>query len=157
MPYIYGQLLVAQAENLTADPSVAPVGRFYFNTISNQWKFFDGGSWVTLSGGTSDAPDVKGTKASPLLITAAGGITTDTAYNQFQFVEGDGGPITIIANPQISAGIVVGTKLTLFFNNPSITLVDGSGLSLAGEFVGSLGRNIVLIWDGVTWTEISRT
>jgi hypothetical protein len=156
--FVYGQLQVCQAENLTADPPLTPLGRFYYNSTTNELRIWTGSLWSAIAAQNSDLPNIQGTKASPLAITAVGGITSNGAYNAFQFIQGSGGPVTVSATPQITAGVNVGQKLTLFSrsNTNTVTLQDGTGLSLNGTWVGSQDRNLVLIWDGVTWTEISR-
>lgn len=48
---VNGQLEIAQAEQLAADPALAPTGRFYANIanpLSALLKYFDGTTWQTL-------------------------------------------------------------------------------------------------------------
>ncbi len=45
---VYGQLVAAQIENLTADPAGVPTARVYYNTTSGVAKIY-AGSWKTLA------------------------------------------------------------------------------------------------------------
>jgi hypothetical protein len=71
------------------------------------------------------------------------------------FVQGSGGPISVTANPQISAGSSVGQKLRLIQKSAvnSISFTDGTGLSLLGGplVLDTLNQSAEFIWDGATW------
>lgn len=115
----------------------------------------------TLSADVNDSyfTDVAGTRASPLNITAVGGISfSGSVMYNLKFVQGSGGAVTVTANPQIAAGNVVGQRLDLIFrsNTNTLTLSDGTGLDLNGAIVGNANEAISLVWDGSFWTEISR-
>ncbi len=53
MPYIYGQLISADLENLATAPSSPSRGRVYFDTALIAPRFYDGTSWFSLSGGNN--------------------------------------------------------------------------------------------------------
>ena len=103
------------------------------------------------------SPDIGGTRASPTAITTSG-ITAGSGFVQIQFVEGSGGPINITADPQITAGTNIGETMTLVGRNDTntLTLDDGTGLSLNGVMVLSADSIITLLWDGTNWNETSR-
>jgi hypothetical protein len=106
------------------------------------------------------APTVTGTRASPSSIVAGTGIsfTANHIYNIW-FIQGSGGAVTVTANPQISAGTTVGQKLTLIGRSDTntVTISNGTGLSLNSSAVLGADDVIQLIWDGTNWTEMSRS
>jgi hypothetical protein len=77
-------------------------------------------------------------------------------------VQGNGGPVTVTANPQIAAG-ADGSILILqgMSNANTVQLQNGNGLRLQGgiAFTLGLGDSITMAYDATsaTWTEISRT
>jgi len=113
-------------------------------------------SWAAIP---SSAPSVTGTNASPTLVLAAVGIAfTGTAYENYAFVAGSAAPQVITANPQIAAGTNVGQRFVLIGKSATntVTLSDGSGLSLNGPIVLGLDSSITLVWTGASWSELSR-
>jgi len=103
--------------------------------------------------------NTQGTRAAPSNITAVGGIPfTSATLQNLIFVKGSGGPVTVIANPQIAAGTVIGQKLDIIFKDSTdtVTLQDGTGLDLNGTIVGDANSALSLIWDGTNWVELSR-
>jgi hypothetical protein len=107
----------------------------------------------------TSSPSISGSKASPTLITAAGGITfSGSAYSNLYFIAGSGSAVTVTANPQISVGSLVGQTLKLVGESATntVTLADGNGLSLNGSWVGGLNSVLLLVWDGSVWVEESR-
>jgi len=50
----------------------------------------------------------------------------------------------------------IGRMVTLVFSGV-LTFTDGSNLSLAGNFVTSAGDTITLVYNGTTWSEVSRS
>jgi len=113
-------------------------------------------------------------------ITAAGGITpshsiaSELTYSgdlelsnlpssvvfgssYYMKVVGSGGAIDIVADPQIANGrendiiVLEGTSDT-----NTVTLDDGTGLSLTGSIVLGLNDRITLRFNGSTWVEINR-
>jgi hypothetical protein len=114
------------------------------------------GSWVAPA---APAPSLSGTRAAPTAVTAAGGVVfSGSNYTNIYFLEGSGGPIDITATPQISVGTSVGQQLTIIGRNGTntLTLDDGTGLSLNGSAVLGADSSITLLWDGTNWTEVSR-
>lgn len=108
----------------------------------------------------SGAPTVTSTRASPSSIVAGTGVafTGNHIYNIW-FIQGSGGAVTVSANPQIAAGTTVGQQLILQGRSATntVTLADGTGLSLNGSVVLGLNNIIALLWDGTTWTELYRS
>lgn len=114
------------------------------------------GTWMPSAGAT---PIITGTTGSPTLITAGGGVTfSGTSYENTNFIAGNGGAVTVTANPQITAATNVGQRLTLIGRDATntVTLSDGTGLSLNGTWIGGLQSVLNLEWDGTVWTEVSR-
>lgn len=101
---------------------------------------------------------VGGTVAAPLGITAAGGITSNTAQQEAQFINGSPGAVVITANPQISPGAVVGKILTLIGvdDGSTVTLTNGNGLIMNGDCVIGNGDAITFFFDGTNWRETGR-
>jgi hypothetical protein len=114
---------------------------------------------TAASNGTGTAPGTSGTRASPTAVTAAGGVVfSGTAYVNVYFLQGSGGAVTVTANPQISAATNVGQELTLIGRSDTntITLADGTGLSLNGPIVLKADSVLNLVWDGTNYVEKSR-
>ena len=96
------------------------------------------------------------------LVTALGGIT---ANRSFVRVAGNGGAITITANPQISVSGTLQDGQILILKGTSdvntVTIVEGNGVSLESGVNFTLGSKDVLhlIYDSVDteWIEISRS
>lgn len=101
---------------------------------------------------------VTGTRASPTLITAVGGITPTGQGIEIMFVAGSGGPIDVSANPQIAAGTQVGQQLVLVGRDDTNTvyLEDGNGLKMNGPVTLSADSTITFVWDTVSWVELNR-
>lgn len=118
----------------------------------------DGSGGVSYSAPASVAPGLSGTDGSPTTVTAGGGVVfSGVAYDNFYFLTA-ASAITVSANPQISAATNVGQKLTITTKSASntITLSDGTGLSLNGPFVGGLNSVLNVFWNGSLWVEKSR-
>jgi hypothetical protein len=101
---------------------------------------------------------VTGTRAAPINITAAGGISPAGVAREIIFIQGSGGAVDLTANPQIAAGTAVGNELTLICRNAinTVKLDIGTGLNLLANITLALDWAITLIWDGTNWNEISR-
>lgn len=113
------------------------------------------GYWAT----NSPAPSIVGTTGSPTLITAGGGVAfSGTNYSNTNFIAGNAGAVTVTANPQVAAATNVGQVLVLIGRHATntVTLADGTGLSLNGSWVGGLQSVLTLQWDGTVWVETSR-
>lgn len=118
----------------------------------------NGSSWQSqaLPGA---APVITGSAGTPSAITAGGGIAFGgAAYSNIWFIQGSGGAVTVSANPQISAGTNVGQSLVLVGESSmnTVTIQDGTGLSLNGTWVAGQNSVISLLWDGTNWVETSR-
>lgn len=99
---------------------------------------------------------VSGSAASPTAVSAAGGIPA-TASIPFQtwFIQGSGGPVTITAIPQISAG-TIGQQLTACgeSNTNTVTFSNGNGLVMNGAKTLGAGDCDRWIYDGTNWQEL---
>ena len=105
-------------------------------------------------------PVITGTRASPSAIVAGTGVAfSGTVYHNTWFIEGSGGAVTVTANPQIVAGTTVGQELKLIGRNDTntVTLANGTGLSLNGGAVLAADNVLSLFWDGTNWLETART
>ncbi len=117
------------------------------------------GRLTAASSGTGSAPAITGSRGSPTLITAVGGISfSGTNYSNIAFIAGDSAPIDVTASPQIVAATNVGQRLLLISRDATNTvkLDDGTGLSLNGSWVGGLDSQLELVWDGSVWNEVAR-
>lgn len=101
---------------------------------------------------------VVGTRAAPTAIVAGTGVTYAAASVTHNYIEGSGGAVTVTANPQVAAGTVVGQTLLLIGRSAAntVTLANGTGLSLNGNITLTDDDNLYLYWDGSAWSEISR-
>jgi hypothetical protein len=90
-----------------------------------------------------------GTHAAPTNITAAGGIPGSGNNRSKRYIQGNGGPVDIIANPQVAAGLADGDELTLVgcSDTNTVLLENGTGLVLNGAYTMKDGSLIRLNWD----------
>lgn len=120
------------------------------------------GGLVSVGGGGggsgSGAYTVYGSTATPITVTAAGGISPASDDRQAIFTKSSGGAVSVSANPQIVAGIKVGQELLLIGTSDTdyVSLADGNGLSLNGPISLKNHAGITLIFDGAVWVEYSR-
>lgn len=116
------------------------------------------GRITSASNGTSSGATIVGSRASPTAITAVGGIPFSAATSTDNYIQGSGGAVTVTANPQVAAGTADGQRLVLTGRSATntVTLSDGTGLSLNGAWVGGLDSELVLRWDTTNWVEVSR-
>lgn len=116
-------------------------------------------SWMLIASPSSAIQTVSGTYAAPLNITAAGGVpfTSTTLLNSI-YVQGNGGPITITANPRIAAGTTVGQQIILYFRSDTntLTLANGNGIDQNGPITGTTNNAIGYEWNGTSWYETWR-
>lgn len=99
-----------------------------------------------------------GTRAIPLDITAAGGITSHGNQSEFQYIHGSPGAVILSGNPQISAGTAHGQLIRLVGRDDTNTvkLVNGTGLSMNGDCLLGEDDSITFFWDTVNWVETGR-
>lgn len=109
---VFGQLEVAQFENLASDPALAPRGRPYFNTADSKVKVHDGTQWRALAyestAATSSIYDIP---------NVGGDIVVDWANGSVQ-------KLSLSANQKISfasTGLTDGQTYTLIVENSSAT------------------------------------
>lgn len=117
------------------------------------------GQNITVAATAAATLRVDGTRASPQLITAVGGILfTSTAIITKKYIAGNGGAVIVTANPQIAAGTVDGQQLIIQSRHVTNTveLQDGTGLSMNGPWIGGLNSSITFSWDTSAWVEMSR-
>lgn len=139
-----------------------------FPTPASDISYDTGSGLVSLqdfiaSLATGVPPVVYGSSGSPVLVTALGGITFHNNLDEIQIIAGNGGPVVISANPQISAGTIVGQRLTLInFNSTNKVYIAGNagGVDAHGDIdLGAAdSRAIKYVWLGnaVGWWEENR-
>jgi len=151
-----------QSGPLTGDVTTSGAAATLATVNSNVGSFTNANITVNAKGlitaaanGTGSGTTVVGSTGTPTSITAAGGISFSAANDTLNFIQGSGGAVTVTASPQIAAGTAVGQKLELIGRSATntVTLADGTGLSLNGTWVGGLQSVIGLRWDGTVWTE----
>lgn len=147
VPQVYGTNFTVSGSTITM--AVAPAFGQYVYSF-----YFVNPAAVPGSGG---ALVVSGTVASPITITTSG-ITASVSQRQAQIVVSSGGAVTVTANPQISAGTVLGQEMILTGTSDTNypILNDGTGLALNGSMSLKNNSTIYLFWNGVVWAEISR-
>lgn len=115
-------------------------------------------SWAPATGGA--AQNIQGTRASPILVTAATTIPLGTLeVDNIIFIEGNAGPQIMTANPQIDNGTAVGQRVTIISRDATNTVEfagTGLGMELNGNNTMAESDVMTLIWDGTAWIEISR-
>ncbi len=142
--------------NAGSQPAIAQsIYATYFVNINSVLSNNGGGG-----GGGGGAAVPYGTTAMPLVISPSVGIPTTSDQRQVRFVRGlsMGGAQPITANPQVTAGTILGQELILFGTSDTDypVLNDGTGLSLNGPMNLTNKAMIYLMWDGTEWAEISR-
>lgn len=144
----------------SADPSSPEIGMIYYNTVSNTFRIYTT-LWSDISiGSSSGAPTITGSRASPQSVVAATGIAfTGSVYSNVWFIQGSGGAVSVTANPQVAVGTTVGQTLRLIGRSSTntVTLANGTGMSLNGSVILGTDDVINLFWDGTNWLETSRS
>lgn len=141
---------------VSANPTLS-AGELGMETDTLRFKIGDGSAvWDDLAYEGMLAPNA--TKSSPNVITASGGVSILGLAREIQFVKSNSGAVTVTANPQIEAGAQVGQELILCgtSDSDSLTIADGTGLSLNGDCILKNTSRIALVWDGTVWGEVSR-
>lgn len=114
---------------------------------------------VTNTGVASTVLQVDGTRGSPQLITAVGGLSFSGSQPLTKkYIAGNGGAIVVTANPQIAAGNADGQELTIQSRSAGniVELQDGTGLVMNGPWIGGLDSSITFTWDTASWVEKCR-
>ena len=100
-----------------------------------------------------------GTSASPQAVTDVGGVPTSGVSDETIYVSGTGG-VTVTANPQVTAGLVEGQRLTLVGTSDTdwVELSNGTGLQLNGPCRLTSAAELVLSWNATAavWRERGR-
>ena len=102
---------------------------------------------------------VLGARATPINITAAGGVVDTGLLRQMKFIHGSPGAVTVSANPQIShVSALVGSEMTLIGcdDTNTVKITNGNGVDLNGDCTLGNGDTLGLTWDGTNWSEIYR-
>ena len=109
--------------------------------------------------GVAGGQTITGSRASPIAITASGGITAADVIAETIFLQGSAGAVDITAEPQISAATLIGSKLILIgcSDTNTVKLDHGTGLDLNGSITLKLSAVLGLMWDGTAWLELFRT
>ena len=137
------------------------------------WQAPTGGSTTTISangaslnGSTLTDTDLDGIVA---FTPTAGAVPVDAdtsiaVTNSIMRIEGNGGPVTMTADPQIAAGEKDGQFLIVkgMSDTNTVTFVDGQGIELAFngiQFTLGAGDTLTLIYDAIDtkWIEVSRS
>lgn len=121
---------------------------------------------TAASNGTGSSPALNGGSGTPQSITAGTGISlSGIVYENFVWVVGNGGAVTVTATPSITACTADGQQLHVIgtSNTNTVTLQDEAGLSgsklqLNGNWVGGLYSTLNLNCDITLgmWVETSR-
>lgn len=130
-------------------------GTIVYATDEDRMYADDGSTLQPLSG-----PAAPSSPGSPQAVTAGGGVALSVAgaYDQVIWIEGSGGPVDVIASPQVAAGSFRGQRLTLIGSHATnyVRLEHGTGLSIRGYIDIDNTQALVLVWDGSVWFELSR-
>jgi hypothetical protein len=171
---VSGQLGVANggtgASSLTAGSVVVGNGTSAVSLVapgtSGNVLTSNGSTWTSSALGVG-APALNGSQASPLSITAGGGITlTGISYANIAFIQASSsGTTTVTATPSITACTAAG-QITRIVGESATNLVklqdeaslSGSKLNLNGPWTSGLNAVLTLLCDGNGfWNEVSRS
>ncbi len=114
----------------------------------------DGFSAASAPSLTGSVATVTGSTGSPTAITASG-VTVSDVSQEIIFIEGSGGAVEVTGSPAISAGSVVGQKLTLLGTSDAnaVQFNSGNGIRLNGAKVMKNHSVLEFVWDGTLWKE----
>jgi len=144
----------------------APAGSLYlqYGSSGNAYVKMDNGTstnWSLIStgggGGGTGAYTVYGSTGSPVVVSSSG-ISSTSQQRQLYIVKTSSGAVNVTANPQITAGTVVGQELVIMGTSSSNYPIfsNGNGLSLNGTANITDNATLNLIWNGTVWSEQSR-
>lgn len=170
---VSGQLAVANggtgASTLTANNLIVGNGSSAVTFIApgtSGYVLTSNGSVWSAQPPSSGAPSLNGGSGSPQAVTAAGGVVlTSISYENFAWVVGSPGAVTVTATPSVTACTADGQKLHIVGTDATntVTLQDeaglaGSKLQLNGTWVGGLYSVLNLHCDITLgmWVEDSR-
>lgn len=125
MSLIYGQLVKAQLENLSADPT-GKTGLIYFNTSSNIFKWYNGSGWLT-GVDTSTAQTLSSKTIASGIVTTA---LTFNAQAELRLADSDSSNYVGFKSP----GTVAANKVWILPNTDSTgtqALVSDGSLNLS--------------------------
>jgi len=147
--------------NFGAFPVGTTIGQLAVDASTGNLYEWNGTSWVIIGGPGSVISQIFGTRAAPLNITAAGGITFASLAAQVTiFVQGSGGAVTITKNPAIvnSSTAFIGQRVQLIFVSDTNTLRinNALGTDQNGDIIGTSNNAIEYEWDGTNWFELNR-
>lgn len=99
-----------------------------------------------------------GSMVSPVIVNPLAGIPVLSSQRQIIFVKSNGGAQTIIFNPQLAVGTIIGAECMLVGTSDVdyISLFDGNGLALNGGVDLRSNKTITLVWTGTVWLENGR-
>ena len=79
--YVYGELQVAQLENLASDPALTPKGRVYIHTSQNVLKYYNGSAWKDVCDTSTVQTLTNKTLTNPTITDPQiSGTTTDIVF-----------------------------------------------------------------------------
>lgn len=121
--------------------------------------------WTAVGGSGGGTVTLFGSTGSPRSIVAGTGITSGSSHmsasvsEQIIFVVGNSaGENDISANPQITAGTIIGQKMNIVGTSDDnfIKLEDGTGLDLSSPWYSYNKKVLKLYWNGSVWSENGR-
>ena len=115
MAYIYSQLIKAQLENLSSDPSSPATGLTYFNTTSSEAKWYSGSAWKTAVDTDSSQTLTNKTLGSGTVLSSGFLLDSGTSFR-------DNLDTTKLMQFQLS-GITTATTRTLTVPDANTTIV----------------------------------
>ena len=105
-------------------------------------------------------PQISGDRGNPVLYDGSVAIELPDTTKWFNtiYLAGDGGPVTMLADPPVDPADNAGSKLRLIGcnNTNTFTMSDGTAFELNGPITFASGTVLELEWDGSTWLECFR-
>lgn len=153
--------------NAIGDSRVSKSDHTLYIWDGSAWQLTSSGigttAWGAITGTLSAQTDLwnalgyipQGSPGSPVLITAAGGITSTADRKQVVYTVSSVGVTTITANPQISAGTKVGDTMLVEGTSDANYIIfnDGNGLYMNGPIMLKANVGVSFHWNGVVWHE----